>query len=419
MHFQRLCFILQGMKRYVLSFIKELLQYFPCVAITGVRQCGKTTLINQLPKEWRIFDLEKGDDFDLISRDTDLFFRLNTDFIALDEAQLQPSIFPALRVAIDANRNKKGRFIITGSSSADVLHSISESLAGRVAIVEMSPLTMSEAFEQPQPELYDLIANKTLLSQFQELKPTNITLKQQHKYWLRGGYPELWTNKSKQFYKLWMQNYMQTYLSRDIMQLFPGLNREKYRLFIKMLGHLSGSVINYSQVARSLGVSQPTVREYFQIIHGTFIWRNIPAYGKNTKKRIVKHPKGYLRDSGIINHLLHLNSIDEVLTHPSMGHSFEVMVIENIIRGLNNQSVNFDYYYYRTGTGSEVDLILEGEFGLLPIEIKHTQNVKLRDIRGIQNFINDYACDYGIVISNIEKPVHINEKLINIPFIYF
>jgi len=407
------------MKRYALKFVEELLGYFPCVAITGVRQCGKTTLINQLPKKWKIFDLEKGDDYDLISRDTDLFFRLNPEFVALDEAQLQANIFPALRVAIDNDRNKKGRFIITGSSSVDLLHSISESLAGRVAIVEMSPLTMSEAFEQAQAEIYDLIANKNLLSQFNDLKPTSISVKQQHQYWLRGGYPELWVNKSKRFHQLWMQNYMQTYLSRDIMQLFPGLNREKYRLFINMLGHLSGSVINYSQVARSLGVSQPTVRDYFNIIDGTFIWRNIPSYEKNAKKRIVKHPKGYLRDSGILNHLLHLKNIDDVLAHPSMGNSWEAMVIENVIRGLKNKGVDFDYYYYRTGTGSEVDLILEGEFGLLPIEIKHAQNVKLRDIRGIINFINDYQCDYGVVISNTSKPVYINEKLINIPFSYF
>ena len=407
------------MKRYTLNFIEELLSYFPCVAITGVRQCGKTTLINQLPKEWRIFDLEKGNDYDLISRDTDLFFRLNADFIALDEAQLQPSIFPALRVAIDANRNKKGRFIITGSSSIDLLHSISESLAGRVAIVELSPLSVCEAFEQPQAQIYELIENQKLKTEFYHLALPNISINQQHEYWLRGGYPELWTNTSRRFHKLWMQNYMQTYLSRDIMQLFPGLNKQKYRLFINMLGHLSGSVINYSQVARALGVSQPTVRDYFQIIDGTFIWRNIPAYEKNAKKRIIKHPKGYLRDSGLLNHLLHLNSIDDVLAHPSMGHSWEAMVIENVIRGLKNNGVDFDYFYFRTSTGSEVDLILEGEFGLLPIEIKHTQNVKLRDIKGIQNFIKDYKCDYGIVISNIENPIQINEKLLNIPFSYF
>ena len=410
---------MQGMKRNALDYINELLTYFPCVAITGVRQCGKTTLINQLPKTWKIFDLEKGSDFDIISRDTDLFFRLNPEFIALDEAQLHPEVFPALRVAIDANRAKKGRFIITGSSSVDLLHSISESLAGRVAIVELSPLSVCEAFEQPQAQVYNLISNQKLYDEFQSLPLPTISLKQLHEYWLRGGYPELWTNKSKRFHKLWMQNYMQTYLSRDIMQLFPSLNKQKYRLFINMLGHLSGSIINYSQVARALGVSQPTVRDYFNIIDGTFIWRNIPAYEKNAKKRIIKHPKGYLRDSGILNHLLHLISIDDVLAHPSMGHSWEAMVIENIIRNLKSNGVDFDYYYYRTGTGSEVDLILEGEFGLLPIEIKHSGNVKLRELRGIQNFIKDYKCDYGIVISNIDKPLQINEKLINMPFSYF
>jgi len=183
-----------------------------------------------------------------------------------------------------------------------------------------------------------------------------------------------------------------------------------------MLAQLSGTIINYSQVARALGVSQPTAREYFQIVHGTFIWRHIPAYEKNAEKRLVKHPKGYLRDSGILNHLLHLTSLDDMLAHPAMGHCWEAMVIENLIKGLNIQGLNFDCYHYRTSAGGEVDLVLDGEFGLLPIEIKYTQKVSLRDLRGIQNFIKTYQCPYGIVISNCERPMLINDKLVNIPF---
>lgn len=407
------------MDRHYHQIITELLGYFPCVAITGVRQCGKTTLLQQLPPLWKIYDLEKSSDFDIIARDPDLFFRLNPDFIALDEAQLLPELCSALRVAIDANRSRSGRFIITGSSSPELLRSISETLAGRVAIIEMAPLSLSEAYEMKQPRLYSLIAQRnTLAKEFLTLPSSDLSVSQQHDYWMRGGYPELWVKKSPRFTKLWMQNYLKTYFERDIVRLFPSLNRERYRQFINMLGQLSGNIINYSQVARTLGVSQPTVREYFNIAHGTYVWRHIPAYEKNAQKRIVKHPKGYLRDSGLLNHFLHLQNLDDLLAHPAMGHSWESMVIENLLRGLTIQGISFDYFHYRTSAGAEVDLVLEGEFGLIPVEIKYGQKVSLRSLRGIRGFLNDFNCSYGIVVSNTERLALIDENLISIPFGY-
>ena len=142
----------------------------------------------------------------------------------------------------------------------------------------------------------------------------------QHDYWFKGGYPEPWMRNNPRFTKLWMQNYVQTYLNRDIQNLFPGLNKQKFMLFIQMLSSLSGTIINYSNIARALGVSQPTAREYILIAHGTFIWRHIPPYEKSGSKRIVKHPKGYLRDTGLLHFLLHLQGINDLLAHPGMGN---------------------------------------------------------------------------------------------------
>ncbi|WGZ94802.1 MAG: ATP-binding protein [Candidatus Thiothrix putei] len=406
------------MERHFTAFINELLTLFPCVAITGVRQSGKTTALRDLPPPWQRYDLETASDYDLVARDPDLFLRLNPKQVALDEAQLLPAVFPALRVAIDADRNSNGRFFITGSSSPELLHSISESLAGRVAMVEVAPLMMSEAFAQPPSGLYELIQSRRLLTDFASLQPSNTDLQQHHDYWLRGGYPEPWLKNNARFHKLWMQNYVKTYLERDILRLFPSLQREKYQLFLQMLAQLSGTIINYSDVARTLGISPPTAREYFRIAHGTFIWRHIPPYEKNAAKRIVKHPKGYLRDSGLLHHFLHLYTQNDLLAHPQMGHSWETMVIENLIRGLNAQGILFDYYHYRTSAGAEVDLVLEGEFGLLPIEIKYKQTVSLRDLKGIHSFIEEYQCPYGIVVSNNDRLGLVSEKLINVPFRY-
>lgn len=402
------------MKRHYSSLINELLNLFPCVALVGVRQSGKTTLLQQLPGDWSYFDLEKASDYDIIANDPDLFFRLNPDHVALDEAQLLPRLFSALRVAIDADRNETGRFIITGSSSPELLNAISESLAGRVAIVEIAPFSLAESFAKPQPEIYRIITNAEPIEQLLQLTP-QYTVTDVHDYWFKGGYPEPWIKNSPRFTKLWMDNYIKTYVDRDILTIFPGIDRQKYRLFIKLLGNLSGSIINYSDIARTLGVSQPTAREYLHIAHGTFIWRHVPSFARSAGKRIVKHPKGYMRDSGLLHDMLHIKSLNDLLTHPCLGASWESMVIENLLRNLNALGTSIDYYHYRTGGGAEIDLILEGDFGLLPIEIKYGQKVNQKNLRGINDFIEENQCHYGLVINNDEHPRLYNERLIGIP----
>lgn len=402
-------------KRHYAKLLFEYLELFPCVAILGARQCGKTSLLQELPEPWKRYDMEKLDDFNRISRDPDLFFRLNPGYAAIDESQLLPELFPALRVAIDSDRGRNGRFVLTGSSSPALLKSISESMAGRIAVINLSPFTLSEAFEVEESAFYRLAGQTRNPGEIVDALTSRLDVRQVHNYWHRGGYPEVWLKDNPRFSRLWMQNYLQTYINRDIVRLFPGLNSAKYQLFVQMLGNLSGQVINYSDIARALGVSQPTIRDYFQIADGSFIWRQIPPYEKNAAKRIVKHPKGFLRDSGLLHFLLHLNRLDDLLAHPGMGHSWEAMALENIIRGFCITGSAFDYYYYRTSAGAEVDLVLEGEFGLLPIEVKYSNQASGRGLRGITDFISEYKCNFGVVVSNAERPALIADKLIEIP----
>lgn len=402
------------MKRHAFPLLQELLGLFPCVALLGVRQCGKTTLLRELPPDWRLFDMEKLADHEAIARDPDLFLRLNPNHVAIDESQLLPTLFPALRVAIDNDRESRGRFVITGSSSPELLSAISESLAGRVAIIDMGPFSLAEAYELPPSPVLAMVAGRAAANDLANV-PARLSLGQVTDYWLHGGYPEPWIKNSQRFRKLWLQNYLQTYLDRDLPRLFPGLDRQKFRLFVQMLAQLSGSIINYSDVARALGVSQPTARDYFHIAHGSFIWRHLPAYEKNAAKRVVKHPKGYLRDSGLLHFLLHLQDRDDLMAHPRMGASWEGMVIENLVRGLAAAGVDFNAFHYRSGGGAEIDLVLEGEFGLLPVEIKHTQHVDARSLRALRDFVAERGCRYGIVINNDERPRLLDDKLIGIP----
>jgi hypothetical protein len=233
---------------------------------------------------------------------------------------------------------------------------------------------------------------------------------------LNGGYPEPWIRNSARFRKAWNTNYVRTYLQRDVASLFPGLDHDRFRQFLNMLGGLSGTILNYSDLARALGVSQPTARDYMDIAHGTFVWRRLPAYSGNPLKRVVKHPKGYLRDSGLLHHLLRIADLDMLLGHPSAGRSWEGMVIEELLRGLNARGTAFDAYHYRTGVGGEIDLVLQGDFGLIPIEIKHTQTVRVQELQAMEHFIRDSKCRYGLVINNDEAPRLYTERILGVPF---
>ncbi len=406
------------MKRACEDLLRSYLKTFPCVAVIGVRQCGKTTLLESLPRGWRHFDLERRADHDIVSRDPDAFFRLNPRRVALDEAQLAPQAFPALRVAIDEHRAERGRFVITGSSSPQMLRSVSESLAGRVGIIELAPFSWEEVTQTcARDSLLRRLQNRRAkpASLIAGLKPRG-NVRPAHEFWFRGGFPEPWLNPGDEFRRHWVEQYLQTYLYRDVKRLFPGLDELRFRRFVGMLGGLSGRVLNYADAARSLSVSQPTARDYFEIAHGTFIWRRIPAYSRDAMKRVVKHPRGYLRDSGLLHALLRIPDADALLSHPQMGPSWEGMVVEEILRQLNALGAAHEYSYYRTNGGAEVDLVLEGDFGRVAIEIKHASSVNARDLRGLRDFVSEHKARLGLVITNDSTTRQYEENLLGLPF---
>lgn len=401
-----------------MQLLRSYLGSFPCVALLGVRQCGKTTLLESLPRPWKRFDLERRADHAVIGADPDTFFRLNPRQVAIDEAQLLPGVFPALRVAIDEHRQEKGRFVITGSSSPALLNSISESLAGRVAIIEMAPFSWAEVTETTRR---DSFLKRLLVRRAQPaeliagLKPRG-DLSLAHDFWFRGGFPEPWLNSGDRFRADWIEQYLQTYLYRDIKRLFPGLDDTRFRRFLEMLGGLSGRILNYADVARALGVSQPTARDYFAIAHGTFVWRTVPAFTRDAVKRVVKHPRGYLRDSGLLHALLRLPDTDALLSHPQMGASWEGMVVEEVLRQLAALGAAHDYSYYRTGAGAEVDLVLEGSFGRIAVEIKHGSSVDPRSLRPLRDFVDGHKARLGVVVNNDVVPRRYEENIIGLPF---
>ena len=183
-----------------------------------------------------------------------------------------------------------------------------------------------------------------------------------------------------------------------------------------MLGKLSSKIINQSDLARSLGVSEPTIRHYFTIAQGTYLWRQLRSYENNVVKSIVKMPKGYIRDSGLLHHLLRIDSLESLQSDPDCGFSFEAFVIEEILKGIQDAGVrDCDAYYYRTRGGAEIDLILEGRFGLLPIEIKHGIQVNSQQFRSLNDFIKDHHCSFGVLINQSDKIIWLTKNIIQIP----
>ena len=394
------------------------MKLFPVVIILGVRQCGKSTLAKMLRPNWKYFDLENYQDYALLDEDPILFFQENPKDIIIDEAQKSPRLFETLRGIIDQGRREKGRFLLTGSGSFELMKQVSESLAGRAAVVELGVFKFSEFHSKPLPHFYEIFLQKisrNSLSFLKSLKPTD-TFMEQKDFFLKGGFPEPGLAKEKGFGPIWMENYFNTYINRDMRALFPKLDLIKYRRIISILSSVSGTIINKAEIARTIEVSERTVRDYLDIIQGTFFWRSLASYRTAKIKTTSKLPKGQFVDSGLTFYLQNIQSHDDLNRLPQLGRYFESYIVEEIIKGIEcTNVVNLEYFHLRTKAGGEIDLVLSGPFGLIPIEVKFGSVIQRKKIQFLVNFVEDHKLPLGIVINNSDKVHLIHDKIIQIP----
>ncbi|MEP6794475.1 MAG: ATP-binding protein [Saprospiraceae bacterium] len=305
----------------------------PSVVLIGPRQIGKTTLARQIAIDFPsiYIDLEKGTDRLKIS-DIHSFHEVNKDkLIILDEVQLAPEIFAELRGIIDEQRragHKNKQFLFLGSASLDLLRQTSESLAGRIALLELHPI---DVLEYPNPGDLNTI-------------------------WLRGGFPESLLALSDEDSLEWRHQFIRTYLERDIPQIGPRIPAETLYRFWSILANLQGSPLNSAPLSKNLDVSQTTVRRYLDLMVDLMLVRRLSPWSQNLNKRLLRSPKIYIRDSGITHALLQIQNYNALLGHPVQGGSWEGFVIENISSVL---PYHVRMYYYRSQAGAEIDLILE------------------------------------------------------------
>lgn len=331
-------------RRHATRTITDLLDHFPAVVLLGPRQVGKTTLAHQVAQErdGLYLDLESTADRVRLE-DPRAFLAPHADrLVVLDEVHRVPGLFGELRGVIDEGRRagrRQGRFLLLGSASLDLMQQSSESLAGRVALCELAPLDVTE-----------------------------LALADLDQLWTRGGFPDSFLAPTDRASSQWRENFVRTYLERDVPMFGPRIPAETLRRFWTMLAHTQGGLLNASEFARSLGVDSKTVARYLDLLVDLLLVRRLPPRHANVGKRLVKSPRVYVRDSGLVHALLGLADRDALLGHPVAGASWEGFVIENLLRVAGDRALAT---FYRTAAGAEMDLVLDWPGGeTWAIEIK-------------------------------------------------
>ncbi|HYA15534.1 MAG TPA: ATP-binding protein [Syntrophales bacterium] len=370
--------------------LKQSLNSSPVTALLGPRQCGKSTLARHIIEslEKTIYlDLEKPSDMRKLD-DPEFFFSAQQNkLVCIDEIQRVPDIFPIIRSSVDENR-KPQRFLILGSASQELVKTSSETLAGRIHYLELTPFTYNELFSY---------GKKFGNYMFQ---------------WVRGGFPDSILAPTEERSFTWRQDFIRTFLERDIPQFGLSIPAITMRRQWTMLAHYHGNIFNASKLGQSLGITHPTVRKYLDVLEQTFMVRVLQPLEANLKKRLIKSPKVYIRDSGILHALLEIEDSADLLGHPVAGSSWEGWCIEQIITALPRWRAS----YYRTSSGEEIDLIMERKQKRLAFEFKASMSPEvtkgfagtLKTLKPIKTWIvapvaESYPIPQGAIVANIKN----------------
>lgn len=355
--------------RYLKDKVIRSLSRFPVVGMIGSRQSGKTTLARDIAashaEDAIHLDLERASDLSKLEEAEIYLERFADRLVILDEVQRKPELFPLIRALVDSGSRRAGRFLILGSASPALLRQSSESLAGRIVYHELTPLMLAETGSGSVREL-----------------------------WVRGGYPPSYLAASDDDSYAWREAFVRTHLERDV----PGLGfrtpASQLRRFWEMVGHSHGQLWNASKLAGSMGVSAPAVRRYLDLLDDTFVLRQLTPFHHNTKKRLVKSPKVYVRDSGLLHSLLRIENEAALLGSPHAGASWEGWVIEQIVPLLPG---SWSAHFYRTADGAEIDLLLVPPAGP-PIAVEIKLSLSPSPARGFHTAFADIGCAEGYVI---------------------
>lgn len=364
--------------RSIEMHVKKAVTEFPAVALVGPRQSGKTTLLKHLfGEDFRLISLEPPDVRLAATNDPRGLLSLYPPPVIFDEIQYVPGLLPYIKEKIDERRTQAGQFILTGSQNLLLMQQVTESLAGRTAILKLLPLSNWELMGMPTRSLP---WEKDSSNPLPDRSPQEL--------WdqiLRGFYPEIANDLSRDI-RLWQASYVQTYLERDLRNLRNVGNLTLFQVFLRALAARSAQILNLSELARDVGVSVNTARDWLSILEASFQVFVLRPYFANIGKRLVKSPKVYFMDTGLLCYLVGLRDIEHAMSGPMGGAIFENYVVAEVLKILHHRGEEPNLYYWRTSDGAEIDLIVDTEGILVPIEIKQTETPNPRTAREIAAF---------------------------------
>lgn len=386
-------------KRDIEKVLKSAAKQFPAVIVTGPRQSGKTTLLKYLFSGSHLYvSLDDPHVRMMAIEEPALFFKNYPAPIILDEIQYAPGIFPFIKMLIDKKRNAKGQFLLTGSQSFPLMSKVSESLAGRMAVFTLLGLSFSEQFK---------LGKKIDLT----------TLKGRA---LSGGFPELVTTK-KLSTELWFSGYLQTYLERDVRQLRQIGDLTDFQRFLQILAAFNGQILNLSSLARDLGVAVNTVKAWISILEASGQIAMIKPFYLNKGKRLIKSPKSYFLDSGLLCYLSGVTTPEQIFQGIGSGQMFETLVLGEITRQFYNRGMVPRIYYWRTSSGEEVDFVIEEGGHVIPLEIKLSARVNAKMAKSLYSFSNLFSekVRAAYLVTLTGERWTMSDKIFSLPFADF
>lgn len=384
---------------------------FPAVVLTGPRQSGKTTLLKrQFGDRFGYVSLEPPDVRAAASIDPRGFLEIHQPPLILDEIQYTPDLLPYIKEKIDSRRDLKGQYLLTGSQNLLMHERVTESLAGRSAVLRLLPLSFHELHGEPQAELpWD-----------DSERPSGRTHSSYIDAWrqfIRGGYPEL-AAEPKRDSALWYSSYVQTYIERDVRGLRQIGDLTQFQSFLRVLAARSGQLLSLSDVGRDLGLSLNTAKQWLSILEATFQVIVLRPYFENVGKRLVKTPKVYFTDVGLLCHLAGLKDPEHAASGPLGGAIVETAVLSEIVKAAVHRGEDPHTYFWRTSHGVEVDFVSERGGRLVPIEVKQTATPRPAMASGVSVFLNDYAqkSDKGWLVHLGDQRLPMGPNVVGVPF---
>lgn len=384
--------------------IQKAMKSFPAILVTGPRQSGKTTLLTErFSKSHRFVSLENPDVRARVTEDPIGFLKENPPPVILDEIQYTPDLLHYIKSAIDRDR-RPGQWLLSGSQSFSLMQGVSQSLSGRVAVLSLLPFSLGESLGRPGGDrtIDDVLAS--MYKRGREGAGASETLLIED-WLLRGGYPEIRSNPDVDR-QLWCASYVQTYLERDVRQVLNVGDLNTFNRFLRLCAARTGQILNMSELSRDTGVSVPTVKKWLSVLEASYQIFLLQPHFVNFGKRLIKSPKLYFMDLGIVTFLLGLHSRDPILKGPMIGPLFETMVVSEWVKAFYHRGEKPELYFWRSRGGMEVDLLVDRNNRLYPIEIKATATVlpgHTDSLNGWRTLAGNRAAE-GVIVSLAPEP---------------